>query len=447
MSKKIPIAPTNPTRLPKEYIDWVSQPVNRFIHIESAAGIVLFVSAVLAVLLANSNLSEEFAHFWQISVGITFGDLVFERSLHKWINDAGMTLFFFLIALELKRELMLGELRNPKLAVLSIAAALGGMLLPPLFYLFIQFGEPGHHGWGTVMATDTAFVSGCLALLGRSIPSSLRIFMLSMAVVDDIGAIFVVAIGYGNDIEWRPVVYALIGFIIVQGMSFLGVRSIVLFSLVGGMIWLSVDMSGIHPTITGVILGLLTPTNKWVSKQHLSTIVNSIVASSPMKQWSGDKIEGETLRTAAAAARETLSPVERLEMLLHPWVGFIILPLFAFANAGISLTSTNATSPITFAVFLGFVFGKPIGIVLFSWISVRLRVAMLPENMNWGMILGGGMLAGIGFTMALFISELAYSTDQINAAKLGIFSASICSALLGLTFLRYFSVREKQNNI
>ncbi|ODX39028.1 hypothetical protein BBM02_05100 [Vibrio parahaemolyticus] len=147
------------------------------------------------------------------------------------------------------------------------------------------------------------------------------------------------------------------------------------------------------------------------------------------------------------AARETLSPVERLEMLLHPWVGFIILPLFAFANAGISLTSTNATSPITFAVFLGFVFGKPIGIVLFSWISVRLRVAMLPENMNWGMILGGGMLAGIGFTIALFISELAYSTDQINAAKLGIFSASICSALLGLTFLRYFSVREKQNNI
>ncbi|EHJ9958742.1 Na+/H+ antiporter NhaA, partial [Vibrio parahaemolyticus] len=344
-------------------------------------------------------------------------------------------------------ELVLGELRNPKLAVLSIAAALGGMLLPPLFYLFIQFGEPGHHGWGTVMATDTAFVIGCLALLGRSIPSSLRIFMLSMAVVDDIGAIFVVAIGYGNDIEWRPVVYALIGFIIVRGMSFLGVRSIVLFSLVGGMIWLSVDMSGIHPTITGVILGLLTPTNKWVSKQHLSTIVDSIVASSPMKQWSGDKIEGETLRTAAAAARETLSPVERLEMLLHPWVGFIILPLFAFSNAGISLTSTNATSPITFSVFLGFVFGKPIGIVLFSWISVRLRLAMLPENMNWGMIFGGGMLAGIGFTMALFISELAYSPDQINAAKLGIFSASICSALLGLTFLRYFSVREKQNNI
>ena len=447
MSKREKITPINLTQLPKEYIDWVARPINRFIHIESSAGIALFISTIVAVLLANSELSDEFARFWQISVGISVGDLVFERSLHKWINDAGMTFFFFLIALELKRELVLGELRNPKLAVLSIAAALGGMLVPPLFYLLIQVGESGQHGWGTVMATDTAFVIGCLALLGRRIPSRLRIFMLSMAVVDDIGAIFVVALGYGEDIDWIAIIYALIGFIIVRGMGFLGVRSIVLFSIVGGIIWLAIDMSGIHPTITGVILGLLTPTNKWMSKQHLSIIMDTIVTSSPVKQWSGDKIEGATLRTAAAAVRETLSPVERLEMLLHPWVGFIILPLFALANTGVSLTGANLTSPISLAVFLGFVFGKPIGIVLFSWISVKLRIATLPKNVNWGMLLGSGMLAGIGFTMSLFIAELAYSPEQINAAKLGIFSASICSALLGLTFLRYFSVKEKQNNV
>ncbi|HIF9545996.1 TPA: Na+/H+ antiporter NhaA [Photobacterium damselae] len=441
MSKREKIIPTNLTRLPKGYIDWISQPIYRFIHIESAAGIVLFVSTLVAISLANSNLSESFTRFWQISVGVTVGDLVFERSLHKWINDVGMTLFFFLIALELKRELVLGELRNPRLAILSIAAALGGMLVPPLFYFLIQFGESGQHGWGTVMATDTAFVIGCL---GRSIPSSLRIFMLSMAVVDDIGAIFVVAIGYGDNVNWMSILYALLGFIIVRVMGFLGIRSIVLFSIVGGMIWIAIDMSGIHPTITGVILGLLTPTNKWVSKEHLSIIMDTVVSSSTIEQWSGDKVEGETLRTAAAAAREALSPVERLEMLLHPWVGFVVLPLFALSNAGVSLTAANLTSPITFAIFLGFVFGKPIGIALFSWIAVRLKIAILPENLNWGMIIGGGMLAGIGFTMALFIAELAYDPTQINAAKLGIFLASMVSAFLGIIFLRYFSVKEKR---
>lgn len=446
MSKREKITPTNLTRLPKGYIDWISQPIYRFIHIESAAGIVLFVSTLVAISLANSNLSESFTRFWQISVGVTFGDLVFERSLHKWINDVGMTLFFFLIALELKRELVLGELRNPRLAILSIAAALGGMLVPPLFYFLIQFGESGQHGWGTVMATDTAFVIGCLALLGRSIPSSLRIFMLSMAVVDDIGAIFVVAIGYGDSVNWMSILYALLGFIIVRVMGFLGIRSIVLFSIVGGMIWIAIDMSGIHPTITGVILGLLTPTNKWVSKEHLSIIMDTVVSSSTIEQWSGDKVEGETLRTAAAAARETLSPVERLEMLLHPWVGFVVLPLFALSNAGVSLTTANLTSPITLAIFLGFIFGKPIGITLFSWIAVRLKIAILPENLNWGMIIGGGMLAGIGFTMALFIAELAYDPNQINSAKLGIFLASIVSAFLGIIFLRYFSVKEKRKD-
>ncbi|HIF9287153.1 TPA: Na+/H+ antiporter NhaA, partial [Photobacterium damselae] len=180
------------------------------------------------------------------------------------------------------------------------------------------------------------------------------------------------------------------------------------------------------------------------SKEHLSIIMDTVVSSSTIEQWSGDKVEGETLRTAAAAAREALSPVERLEMLLHPWVGFVVLPLFALSNAGVSLTAANLTSPITFAIFLGFVFGKPIGIALFSWIAVRLKIAILPENLNWGMIIGGGMLAGIGFTMALFIAELAYDPTQINAAKLGIFLASMVSAFLGIIFLRYFSVKEKR---
>ncbi|MCW9000115.1 MAG: Na+/H+ antiporter NhaA, partial [Kangiellaceae bacterium] len=185
----------HPTQLPKEYIDWIVQPITRFVKVEATAGVVLLFFTLLALSLANSPLSDTFASFWHISLGINLGDIVFERSLHGWINDAAMTLFFFLIALELKRELVLGELRNPRLAMLSISAALGGMLVPALVYLFFQYGEPGQRGWGTVMATDTAFVIGCLALLGRRIPKSLRVFMLSLAVVDDIGAIVVVAIG------------------------------------------------------------------------------------------------------------------------------------------------------------------------------------------------------------------------------------------------------------
>ncbi|MCW8876909.1 MAG: Na+/H+ antiporter NhaA [Kangiellaceae bacterium] len=434
----------HPTQLPKEYIDWIVQPITRFVKVEATAGVVLLFFTLLALSLANSPLSDTFASFWHISLGINLGDIVFERSLHGWINDAAMTLFFFLIALELKRELVLGELRNPRLAMLSISAALGGMLVPALVYLFFQYGEPGQRGWGTVMATDTAFVIGCLALLGRRIPKSLRVFMLSLAVVDDIGAIVVVAIGYGNDINWFAIGLALLGFLIVKVMAYVGIRSMTLFFMVGALIWVAIDASGIHPTVTGVILGLMTPTKKWITDERLHTIVDCVVAYPPGDHWSGDTPDRKALKTAEAAARETLSPVERLEIVLHPWVGFVVMPLFAFANAGIPITGTNIITPLTMAVVLGFVIGKPLGVFLFSWAAVQLRIAVLPSNLNWRMILGGGMLAGIGFTMALFIANLAFNPSEINAVKLGILSASIFSALFGFALLRFFS--DSTNN-
>ncbi len=429
----------HPTQLPKTHIDWVVQPITRFVKVEAAAGAVLMLFTLLALSLANSPLRDSFNSLWHVSLGINIGTIAFERSLHGWINDAVMTLFFFLIALELKRELVLGELRNPRLAMLSISAAVGGMLVPALVYLFFQYGEPGQRGWGTVMATDTAFVIGCLALLGTRIPNSLRVFMLSLAVIDDIGAIIVVAVGYGSDIRWLAIGLALLGFIIVKFMAFLGVRSMALFFMVGALIWLAVDASGIHPTVTGVILGLMTPTKKWISDDRLHTIMDCVVAYPPGDHWSGDTPDRKALKTAEAAAREALSPVERLEMVLHPWVGFVVMPLFAFANAGIPFTGINFTSPLTMAVFLGFVIGKPLGIFLFSWAAVQLRFAVLPSNLSWPMILSGGLLAGIGFTMALFIANLAYSPEQINAVKFGILSASVVSALFGLALLRYFS--------
>ncbi|WP_317929056.1 Na+/H+ antiporter NhaA [Halioxenophilus sp. WMMB6] len=427
------------TQLPKEYIDRLVQPLSRFFQVEAAAGMVLLFFTLLALYLANSPLNESFSHFWNTPVGVHIGTLELERSLHHWINDAVMTLFFFLIALELKRELVLGELHDFRVAMLSIAGAVGGMLVPALIYLFFQWGQSGQHGWGTVMATDTAFVIGCLALLGTRIPKSLRVFMLSLAIVDDLGAIIVVTLGYGDQIDWLAIMLAVVGFSAVKAMALLGVRSITLFFLLGGGIWLAVDASGIHPTVTGVILGLMTPTTKWVSDDRLHTIMDCVVAYPRGDHWSGNTLDRKALKTAEAAAREALSPLERLEMLLHPWVGFVVMPVFAFANAGIPITTTDFATPLTIAVFLGLVLGKPIGVLLFSWIAVHLRIAILPKDLPWPMILGGGLLAGIGFTMAMFIANLAYNLEQINAAKLGILSASLFSALLGVIVLRLFS--------
>lgn len=436
----------HPIPLPKERIDWLVQPITRFVKVEAAAGAILLLAALISLSLANSQFSDFFNNVWRLSVGVNVGNFEFERSLHDWINDAVMTLFFFVIALELKRELVLGELRTPRLAMLSIAAAIGGMLFPATIYLLFQYGEPGQHGWGTVMATDTAFVIGCLALLGKRLPKSLRVFMLSLAVVDDIGAIIVVAIGYGSQINWLPMALAFLGLIAVKTMAYLGIRSIALFFIVGGLVWLAIDSSGIHPTLTGVILGLMTPTKKWVSDHHLHSILNSVVAYPPGDHWSGDTPDRKVLKTAEAAAREALSPVERLEMMLHPWVGFVVMPLFALANAGISLSGVQFTSPLAIAIVFSFVIGKPLGIVLFSWAAVQLRIAILPDSLNWRMIMGAGMLAGIGFTMALFIANLAFNPAQMNEIKLGIFSASIFSALSGLIFLRYFSTGGERHN-
>lgn len=436
------------SELPKAHIDWLTHPASRFFHIEAAAGLVLLFFTLLALILSNSAYQDFYYHLWHLPVGISVGSFEFERSLHGWINDAVMTLFFFLIALELKRELVLGELSNPRVAMLSISAAVGGMLFPVFIYLYFLWGQPGQYGWGTVMSTDTAFLIGCLALLGKRIPKSLRIFMLSLAIVDDIGAIVVVAFSYSSQIDWFATGIAILGFIVIKTMALLGIRSIPLFFIVGGCIWIAVDASGIHATVTGVILGLMTPTNKWVSDDRLHAIMDCVVAHPRGDHWSS--VDRKVLKTAEAAAREALSPVERLEILLHPWVGFVVMPLFAFANAGTPLIGSTFNDHITIAVFLGFVLGKPIGILAFSWVAVKCRLATLPEDLNWRIIFSGGMLAGIGFTMAMFIANLAYTTEQMNAAKLGILSASVFCAVAGLILLLWFidakSANGKQMN-
>ena len=430
----------NNANMPYEAADRFTKPFARFLAIEAAAGGLLLLAVLLALISANSPWAEAFLAFWETPIGLTFGALDFTRSLRHWINDALMTLFFFVISLELKREIVLGELRDPRLAGLPLAGALGGMVVPVLLYLALMNGQPGIQGWGTVMATDTAFVIGCLALFGSRIPPTLRLFLLSLAIFDDVGAILVVAFGYGEAMNWIALGLGLLGLGVVGAFSRFGVRSVVVYFLLGGVIWLCFDASGIHATIAGVILGLMTPTHVWVSDTRLRAVLGRVLAYPVGEHWSGDTEDRHDLRLAGRAVTEALSPVERLEIMLHPWVGFAIMPIFALANAGIAIHSADFGQAVSVAIIVGLVLGKPIGVFGFSWLAVRSGLAVLGPGLSWGFVAAGAFLTGIGFTMSLFIAGLAFEPAMLNAAKLGIFAGSALAAVIGgLTLFRLTS--------
>ena len=307
--------------------------------------------------------------------------------------------------------------------------------MPALLYLMMQAGQPGQHGWGTVMASDTAFVIGCLALLGSRVSQQLRLFMLSLTIFDDIGAILVVTIGYSSQIVWPPLALAAIGIALMRAMTAIGFRGFPIYFFVGALIWLAVDASGVQATITGVVLGLMAPAHRWVSDDRLYAILNQVIAYPDTDVPGRDTRDRYTLQVAERAARETLSPLERLEILLHPWVGFAVIPLFAFANTGVTLSLDNIDGAITISVLVALVIGKPVGIILFSWLAVSSKIAARPPDVDWATLAGGGMIAGIGFTMALYIANLSFGEDLIDSAKLGIFLASAVSALAGIALL------------
>jgi NhaA family Na+:H+ antiporter len=423
------------TRLPEEFLDRVSEPVGRFLSIKAASGAVLLLFTLAALVLSNSPLAQPFLNAWETPIGFQVGSWELARTLRDWINDGLMTLFFFLISLELKRSIILGELQSLRIAALPISAAMGGMLVPALLYLMMQAGQPGQHGWGTVMASDTAFVIGCLALLGSRVSHQLRLFMLSLTIFDDIGAILVVTIGYSSQIVWPPLALAAVGIALMRAMTSIGFRGFPIFFFVGALIWLAVDASGVQATITGVVLGLMTPAHRWVSDDRLYAILNQVIAYPDTDLPGGGTRDRYTLQVAERAARETLSPLERLEILLHPWVGFAIIPLFAFANTGVTLSLDNIDGAITTAVLVALVIGKPVGIIVFSWLAVSSKIAARPPEVGWATLAGGGMIAGIGFTMALYIANLSFGEDLIDSAKLGIFLASAVSALAGFALL------------
>jgi NhaA family Na+:H+ antiporter len=437
-----PRNPAPPPLLPEEPVDRLVGPFARFFHVEAAGGVVLLAAAGCALLLANSPLSEAYLGLWRTPLTLALGDFAMSHSLQHWISDGLMAVFFFVIGLEVKRELVTGELRDPRKAALPIAAALGGMLAPAAIYLSLQLGAPGERGWGIPMATDIAFLVGCMAVLGPRVPAGLRVLLLSLAIADDIGAILVIALGYTEKLAWGWLGFGLLGIALVRVLAQIGVRSVAIYALVGAAVWLGFHESGVHATIAGVILGLLTPARSWVAGERLRAIVERAGQYLHGEWPTSPAVRRALLREVETAARETLSPLERLEDRLHPWQSFLIVPLFALANAGVALSPSAIGDPIALAVLLGLAVGKPLGIVAFSWLAVRSGLATLPAGVSWGILAAGGCLAGIGFTMALFIAELALDGAGLAAAKVGILAGSALSAALGLALLARLLPRE-----
>lgn len=437
---------TDLSRLPTEPIDIIVDPIKQFFHIQAASGVVLLVVTLTALVFANSPSAAGFLAFWKIPVGFRIGSLQMSHPLRHWINDGLMAIFFFVIGLEVKRELVMGELQDLRKAVLPIAAALGGMALPVCFYLFLQYGAPGERGWGIPMATDIAFVVGCLTVLGSRIPGSLRIMLLSLAIADDIGAILVIAIGYTESLNPTALVLGIVGIGVILGLMKVGLRNIAVYLGLMVLVWFAFHESGIHATIAGVILGLLVPTKAWISEGRLGMIVQKTEQFLRGGDWGTSGKRYTVLREMEVATRKSISPLERFETELHPWVGFAIMPIFALANGGVTIEPSDFTNPVAIAVMLGLVVGKPAGIVLFSWSAVKLGFARLPEGINWGVITAGGFLAGIGFTMAIFIASLALDGNLLDAAKVGIIVGSVLSAIIGVTLLIVLLPKPLQNS-
>lgn len=425
-----------PSGMPETPVSRWVQPFARFFHIESTSGFLLLACTVVALLLANSPWSASFAEIWKIPLRIAVGEFELTESLLHFINDGLMTVFFFVVGLEIKREVVDGELRDPRKAALPIVAALGGMIVPAGVYLLLQGGQPGHSGWGIPVATDIAFVAGILALFGARVPASLKVMLMSLAIADDIGAILLIAIFYSAGISWLALGAAAAGFGLTYLFNRIGVRPVSIYILIGAGIWLAFLKSGVHPTVAGVLLGFLTPSKAFVGTAGfpnvLTNVLQRLVTSADER---APKHRQRALTRVVTVAREGTSPLERLEFALHPWVAFLIMPLFALANAGVSIEVAGLGSPVALAVATGLVLGKPVGILAFSWIATRVRFARLPSDVDWKILLGAAWLCGIGFTMSIFIAGLALPENLLDEGKTGTLVGSTISAVLGCVVL------------
>jgi NhaA family Na+:H+ antiporter len=426
-----PIASARPTFLQSDRrLARAMQPMVRFLHVEAASGIVLLLATVVALVWANSRWQDGYASLWSTTVHVEIGSHVFDEDLAHVVNDLLMALFFFVVGMEIKRELIVGELRDRRTVALPALAALGGMIVPALIYVAFNAGGAGADGWGIPMATDIAFAMGVVALLGDRVPSPVKVLLLTLAIVDDIGAIVVIAIFYTDGLRFGMLLGAAGLAALVWAMYRVNVTSVALFALAGMTMWLAVFESGVHATIAGVVLGLLTPARPSQSELETDEMVDLLENRADLT--------AEEVRATANLIRDSVSPCDRLIDALHPWTSYVVLPLFALANAGIPL-STDAfghPSDVLLGVVVGLVVGKFLGVVSFSWLAVRLGLGRLPAGTRWGHILGLGAVAGIGFTVSLFISGLAFGEGKLqDDAKVGVLVASaVAAGLAALVF-------------
>jgi NhaA family Na+:H+ antiporter len=416
------------------------KPLQEFLREEMASAVLLLAATVVALVWANSPLREGYERLWGTELGIRLGGLSIVEDLRHWVNDGLMSLFFLVVGLEIKRELTTGELRDPRAAAVPVLAAIGGMLVPAVLYVAVNGGGDGSRGWGIPMATDIAFALGVLTLAARSAPASLKPFLLTLAIVDDIGAIVVIAIFYTGDLAPASLLVAVALLLLIVALQRAAVRSAAVYVGLGVGVWLAVLESGVHPTIAGVVLGLLTPAEPFQRPRAVSAEAHR-VADETVDDPSPPDADAHHWLHLAALSREAVSPLARVEDTLHPWTSAVVVPLFALANAGVVLGGgvlrEAATSPVALGIVAGLVVGKLVGITLASELAVRTGLGRLPDGAQRGHVLGVGAVAGIGFTVSLFISELAFPVGRLaDVAKVGIFAASVLAAVLAFVIFR-----------
>jgi NhaA family Na+:H+ antiporter len=424
--------------LPDRPVTRLTRPFERFMHVEASAGLVLVAATLVALVAANSGMAGPYQAFWDEHLTVRTGPLVLDYPRWYWVNDGLMAVFFFVVGLEIKRELVWGELRDRRAVRLPLAAAAGGVIAPVVLYLALQPELPGRAGWAVPMATDIAFVVGCLALLGPRVGPGLKVLVLSLAIIDDILAVTVIAVFFSSGLSAGWMAGAIAGFGLIAMLNRLGVRAIGIYLFVGSGIWLCTLKAGVHPTVAGALLGLLTPASAWLGDASLVEVAERVLGR--LRRGKADDVPGARradLEQLAFASVEAISPLDRLEARLHPWVGFAIMPVFALANAGMAVEAARLADPIALAVAAALVVGKPLGIVSAVALIVFAGWARLPDGVSWLTLAGAGCLAGIGFTMALFLASLSLDGSALDAAKAGILLGSAISLTLGLVLLKW----------
>ncbi len=423
---------------------FVARPVREFLRVEAAGSLLLLLAAVVALVWANSPWASSYDALWHAHLVIDVGPLHLDESLQHWVNDALMVFFFFVVGLEIKYELVHGDLRDPRTAALPIIAAIGGMIVPAgLYVAFNPPGTDGSAGWGIPMATDIAFAVGVLGILGRRIPSSARLFLLTLAIVDDIGAILVIAVFYTADLSlgWLAIAVGLLGAMVVARL--LRIWSIKVYAVIGIGVWFALLESGVHATLAGVAIGLLAPAGPLLREE--------VARGHARRALRDNTLDPDELTKLRFLLRESVSVVDRLQSSLHPVSAYVVLPIFALANAGVELGGIGRafTAPVGLGIMVGLVLGKPVGILLASFLAVRLGLGRLPDNTSWPMIFGLGAVGGIGFTVSIFIAGLSFPGAELltEEAKVAILLASLFAAVVGVVVLLAATSGRKRPDI